>query len=100
MFHEGYPRCCGITIIQDLGGSGEWWDSDDKLSEDAFIETFKEASAPESQYAMILIAMNHKQLKFYKDVLERKEFKEINSRTNPKSGRKIYLYCWTRPTRS
>ncbi len=100
MHYEGYPKCCGIAIIQDLGGSGEWWDSDDKQSEDDFLDTFKEASNIEYQYSMVLVALNAKQLKFYSNVLQRCGFEELNSRRNLKSGRNIYLFCWTRPIRS
>lgn len=100
MYYSGYPRCCGIAIIEEIGGSGEWWDSDDNRSLEEFEKTFALASHIDNQYAMILVALNTRQLKFYGETLENLGFKELNKRSNPKSGRNIYLYCWTKPTRS
>lgn len=99
MQYDTYPTCCGIAIITKIGGSGEWWDSDGLLSKNLFVKTFKEASSIHLQYAMVLVALNTKQLEFYEPTLKRLKFERLNERINPKSGKKIYLYCWTRPAK-
>lgn len=95
---SSWGKCCGAGVIHHMGGS-ENLDDYEEPSITKFRESFDIATKSYDgyRYSIISVVINTKQKAYYEKVLEELEFELITSRTNPKSGNKIWVYIWRRP---